>query len=136
MPKRDPEDVPKSIEERDVDEKVEPAPNPAEPSYRRRSLAPKAKPRSPVMMVAAAAAVVVIGSAIYAAVFRPAEVSHPAPDPAAADLRRRAFSACEAKQWSDCLARFDDAKRIDPAGDEEATVKAARREATRALEGK
>jgi hypothetical protein len=35
----------------------------------------------------------------------------------AADLRRKAVAACDAKQWSVCLAELDKARAVDPAGD-------------------
>jgi hypothetical protein len=48
-------------------------------------------------------------------------------------MRRRASAACEAKQWAECIARFDDAKLVDPDGDSASDVQAARQQATRVL---
>jgi hypothetical protein len=48
-------------------------------------------------------------------------------------LRMQAADACEKSQWSLCLAKLDDAKRLDPKGDEEEYVKSARRVADQML---
>jgi hypothetical protein len=50
-------------------------------------------------------------------------------------LRMQAADACEKGQWSVCLAKLDDAKNLDPKGDEEEYVKNARRVAARMLGG-
>jgi len=62
----------------------------------------------------------------------------PSPSPliAAADLRRQAFDACTARRWSECLSRFDQARELDPAGDADPQVQAARGEAVRHLDDK
>jgi hypothetical protein len=55
---------------------------------------------------------------------------------AASELRKRAFAECAASRWDACLARFDDARRLDPAGDSAPEVQAARDEAKRQLQRK
>ena len=55
---------------------------------------------------------------------------------AASDLRRHAFAECEASHWPECIARFDDARMLDPAGDQAPEVQAARANARDELERK
>jgi len=70
--------------------------------------------------------------------------SVPAPSPdlpvpplvAASQLRSRAFAECAAKRWEECVARFDEAKRLDAAGDTAPEVRAARTEARKGIDGK
>ncbi len=58
---------------------------------------------------------------------RPAPVVPSATDLAtAAELRRKAAAACDAKQWSVCLAKLDDARAVDPGGDDALAVKTLR----------
>ncbi len=100
-------------------------------------------PRPAVLWLAAAATFVVAGGALYATIqsSSPANVSHPPlpepPIPApslpsaddlrlAAELRRTATAACDAKQWSVCLAELDKARAMDPGGDDASTVKGLR----------
>jgi hypothetical protein len=45
---------------------------------------------------------------------------------AATELRRQATAACDAKQWSVCLAELDKARAFDPGGDSAAAVKSLR----------
>ncbi|HLK40130.1 MAG TPA: hypothetical protein VKU41_25415 [Polyangiaceae bacterium] len=45
----------------------------------------------------------------------------------AASLRESAFVACDAKNWVLCAGRLDEAGAIDPAGDEDPRVVAARK---------
>jgi DNA-directed RNA polymerase specialized sigma24 family protein len=52
----------------------------------------------------------------------------------AAQLRRAAFAACDAHRWTQCLEQFDEARRIDPAGDAADDVRAATRAAREGLE--
>ena len=98
-------------------------------------------PRAAVVWLAASATFAVAGGALYATL-RPSPVSHPAPPPrpsspapvapsaddlaVAAELRRKAASACDAKQWSVCLAELDAARAVDPDGDDASTVKSLR----------
>jgi hypothetical protein len=44
----------------------------------------------------------------------------------AAALRRLALDACSARLWQVCLDGFDDARRIDPVGDDDPTLRTAR----------
>jgi hypothetical protein len=101
-------------------------------------------PHPAVVWLAAAATFVVVVGALYTAFRSPEPVSH-APPPApsgsapivptaddlavAADLRRKAAAACDAKQWSACLAELDDARAVDPGGDDVAAVKGLREKA-------
>jgi DNA-directed RNA polymerase specialized sigma24 family protein len=60
---------------------------------------------------------------------RPHPVAASAPDDPrerAARLRRRAYDACDARDWAACLERLDDAAAIDPPGDDDPRVRAAR----------
>jgi hypothetical protein len=99
-------------------------------------------PRVRILWLAAAAsfAVVVVG-ALYATLQSPPPVGHaPPPTPSnsapvvpsaddlavAADLRRKAAAACDAEQWSVCLAELDDARAVDPEGDAVLSVKILR----------
>ena len=50
-----------------------------------------------------------------------------------AELRRKAAAACDAKQWSACLAELDDARAVDPDGDTASTVKSLREKAMAGL---
>ncbi len=102
-------------------------------------------PRAAVVWLAAAATFAVAGGALYATLRRsPVPVAHPPPptpsSPApgvpsaddlavAAELRRKAAAACEAKQWSACLAELDDARAVDPDGDDASAVKSLREKA-------
>jgi hypothetical protein len=49
-------------------------------------------------------------------------------------LRREGMEACAAEQWELCLARLDDASEMDPAGDGEEGVQAARARAEERVE--
>jgi hypothetical protein len=48
----------------------------------------------------------------------------------AAALRRVALDACALQRWKACLEGLDDARRIDPAGESDPTVRTARESAT------
>jgi hypothetical protein len=94
--------------------------------------------RPVVLWLAAAATFVLAGGALYATLRPPPPVSHPPPPepstPApsaddlrvAAELRRTAAAACDAKQWSVCLAELDKARAVDPGGDDASTMKSLR----------
>jgi hypothetical protein len=119
-----------------------------ETEARSKSLRPKTRQRPVVLWIAAAATAAVAGGVVYAMLAQPGpepRVVPPAPPPtvlpspavdlvAAADLRRQAFAACATQKWSECLARFDDAKRGDPAGDASPEVQLAREKAMRGIE--
>jgi hypothetical protein len=110
------------------------------------------RPAPVVLWLAAAATVTVAGGALYAALHRtpgptivplPPAPSSPEPVPpavpdlvAAAELRHQAAAACEAQQWSACLAHLEEARAADPGGDDAPSVKALRDRATRELERK
>ena len=99
-------------------------------------------PRAAVVWLAAAATFAVAGGALYAVLHpSPERVAHPPPpapsNPApivppaddlavAAELRRKAAAACDAKQWSVCLAELDEARAVDPDGDAVLAVKSLR----------
>jgi hypothetical protein len=59
-------------------------------------------------------------------------VSHPAPD--ASEVRDHALQACAAQRWDECLRGLDEARELDPTGDETPEVRAARDLAKRALD--
>ncbi len=119
-----------------------------------RSLRPKRR-RTAIVWLAAAAALVVCATVAYAGwrhwhapppmpappapPVRPAPTTAPSAPPSseliAADFRRRAFDACDAKRWSDCLSLFDRAREVDAAGDADRQVQAARQTAAAHLEG-
>jgi hypothetical protein len=102
----------------------------------------RARSRPSVAWLAAAATFGgVAGGALVAALQQPELVGAPPPPApsasvpvvpssadlvAAADLRRQATSACDAKQWSLCLANLDKARAADPGGDEASAVKSLR----------
>jgi|HubBroStandDraft_6_1064221.scaffolds.fasta_scaffold114540_2 hypothetical protein len=99
-------------------------------------------PRAAAVWLAAAATLAVAGGALYATLHPSPEVvgSPPPPTPSrpapvvpsaddlaiAAELRRKAAAACDAKQWSVCLAKLDDARTVDPEGDAALAVKSLR----------
>jgi RNA polymerase sigma factor (sigma-70 family) len=56
-----------------------------------------------------------------------------APELRAAQLRKGAFDACDAQSWRPCLDGLDAAAQLDPAGDSDARVQAARKRAEDAL---
>jgi hypothetical protein len=103
--------------------------------------------RPVVLWLAGVAAIVVAAGALYAALSQPPRPGPPAPSPstpaplppdvpdlvAAADLRHQAAAACDAKQWTACLAKLDQARATDPDGDGAPTVKALRDRATAGL---
>jgi hypothetical protein len=99
----------------------------AEP-VRTRSLPPKPVRRSYVSLAAAAAVVAVAGGVAYTMATQPPVPLAPERQ-TASELRQRAFDACSREQWKECLAGLDEAKKLDPAGDEGAAVQAARRRA-------
>jgi len=49
------------------------------------------------------------------------------PKQRAASMRGEAFALCGARRWDDCGAMLDDAAALDPAGESDATVVAARK---------
>jgi hypothetical protein len=122
-----------------------PAPAPA-PAPASASAPPKrrTRPRDVVFRVTEVALSAAAGAALYAGLLQaPGPTANPSPSgttsaPAApsaadlalaADLRRQAAAACEAKQWSVCLAHLDKARAVDPGGDDTRTVKTVRDQA-------
>jgi hypothetical protein len=91
--------------------------------------APTQTQRRPVIVWLAAAATfgLVAGGALNAAL-RPAPVTQSAPQDvvAAERLRGEAAAACNAKQWSVCLAKLDQARAADTRGDDAPAVKSLR----------
>jgi hypothetical protein len=124
-----------------------------EAEARARSLRPPSR-RRPLAFWLAAAAVgtMAAGGLVYALTHpsAPPPAPHVPPVPssaptevppsqrliAASELRKRAFAECAASHWDECLVRFDDARRLDPAGDSAPEVQAARDEAERQLQRK
>ncbi|HEV3189927.1 MAG TPA: hypothetical protein VGY54_05485 [Polyangiaceae bacterium] len=85
-----------------------------------------ARTRWTAMLLAAAMALLV------AALFVPlGVVAVGRPDPQqtnAAELRRKAFEACNAKRWKECADRLDEARAIDPEGEHLPEVQDERRQ--------
>jgi hypothetical protein len=106
-------------------------------------------PRAAVMWLAAAATFAVAGGALYETLRpSPEPVAHPPPPTpsssapvapsaddlaVAAELRHKAGAACDAKKWSACLAELDEARAVDPDGDDALTVKSLREKAMAGL---
>jgi hypothetical protein len=110
----------------------EKAPRAPEPTRRK-------GPRAAFVWLAAAASFAVAGLALYGTLQSPPPVGHASPPRPSADdlaiaaeLRRKAAAACDAKQWSVCLADLDDARAVDPEGDDVPAVKILRDEAVAA----
>ena len=96
--------------------------------------------------LAAAAALVVVALVVWRLLREEEPITQPtpdlpvpsaAPDPRALDraraLRDVAFQACDRSDWQECLDRLDEAKTLDPAGDTDPKVGAARARAMDAL---
>lgn len=66
---------------------------------------------------------------------RPKSTSEVEPPPIerARLLREQAFEECDRSQWRPCLDKLDEAKRLDPTGDRDPKVGAARQRASDAL---
>jgi hypothetical protein len=52
--------------------------------------------------------------------------ARPSPQELAAAMRTEAFAACDAQKWEECTRKLDDASAIDPAGEADPRVTAAR----------
>jgi hypothetical protein len=52
------------------------------------------------------------------------------PQELAAAMRADAFAACDAQKWGECTRKLDEARRIDPAGEADPRVTAARKAVT------
>ena len=118
---------------------------PAEAPPRLAEATRRKRPRPATLWLAAAATFAVAGGAVYATLHPSHEVvskGHPpapsTPAPVvpsvddlvvAADLRGKAAAACDAKQWSVCLAELDEARAVDPGGDDASSVKSLRDQA-------
>ncbi len=119
-----------------------------EAGARARSLRPPSRRRPLAFWLAAAAVAAMAGGGLVYALTHPGTPPAPpvvpapsvpssAPGPespserliAASELRKHAFAECAARNWEECLARFDEASRLDPAGDQEPAVKAQREKA-------
>jgi hypothetical protein len=57
---------------------------------------------------------------------RPPVDESPLPKERAAELRRTALAQCDAMSWFACVAGLDSARELDPAGDADPRVQAAR----------
>jgi DNA-directed RNA polymerase specialized sigma24 family protein len=53
--------------------------------------------------------------------------------PRGIEIRKQGLEKCAAGEWKDCLDKLDAAKRLDPAGDAQPAVNAARESANKAL---
>ncbi len=100
---------------------------------RRLQLRPPSVPRW-VPLLAAVFALGALALAIGPGLSHSDRVSSPPPhEPSPADLRHRAFEACDAERWAECLANLDAAWAQDRAGDEDPRVQSARRRAAAAM---
>jgi hypothetical protein len=54
----------------------------------------------------------------------------PSPQELAAAMRAEAFAACDAQTWDECTRKLDEASAIDPAGEADPRVTAARKAVT------
>jgi hypothetical protein len=109
-------------------------------SFEERAARRRIARRSTLLLAAAIAASLAVGSAITVAVVdRPKR--HFGPDHGPSDdrqyeadgLRLAASDACEGAAWAECLAKLDEAKKLDPAGETTATVVAQRAQAAAGL---
>ncbi len=97
---------------------------------------------STLLLVGTAVVAAAAGAALYASTHRPPEIIGPAPPPpsttpfvpsipppdlaAAAEQRRLAAADCDAQQWAECLAYLEQARAIDPDGDDTPAVEKLR----------
>jgi hypothetical protein len=113
---------------------LEPAPPPAPKSRIRRM--------SPAAIAAAAAALTVGGALLTNGGAIVAYLKGEGPNVGAsvsqhvASLRKEAFAACDARRWDECARRLDEAKELDPAGESDDRVVAARKAITEGTRGK
>jgi hypothetical protein len=114
------------------------APGPVPPPAPASAPAPPKRrmgPRAVVLRLTEVAVSAAAGAALYAGLQQaPGLTGAPAAPSAAdlalaADLRRQAATACDAKQWSVCLADLEKARAVDPGGDDAGTVKGLRDQA-------
>jgi hypothetical protein len=89
-----------------------------------------------VLMLLAASFVLGVGLLIVAQRLGDESVaSAPPSDGAAAKVRQKAFAACEAQRWGECLRGLDEARDLDPAGEGDARVRGYRRRAEEGAKG-
>jgi len=128
---------------------VESGANPSEKGKAAPSLRPLPRPRTLLLLAAALSGGVSLAVSIPTAIVIaersvPPESApaHPvpaapqsalAPGPDVTEVRRNALEACNAGRWVECLYGLDLAQRDDPAGDADARVQLARREAVAGL---
>jgi hypothetical protein len=95
-----------------------------------RSLRPTPR-RSATPWVAAIAVAALLGGGFLSTLVwrRPPPVAAANPG----ELRKAAVDACKAARWQECLQRFEEAKAVDPVGDADGEVQAARARAVREL---
>jgi len=102
-------------------------------------------PPSAVVLLGTAVVAAAAGAALYASTHKPPETIAPAPPPstapfvpsipppdlaaAAAEQRRLAAADCDAQQWAECLAYLDEARALDPTGDDAPDAKKLRAKA-------
>ena len=132
-PEADEAEVRASVPTSVLGEKRDSSLRPLESLAQVRSMRPQPR-RSAVPWIATAAAILLIGGGwLYERVAHGVRVDSPSSP--ASILRTKAFDACRASRWQECLASFDEAKAIDLAGDEDTEVQAERAKAVRALLG-
>ncbi len=75
------------------------------------------RPRRALRVVMLLAAVLAIAGVAMFLARRDPQIAHPHPDNDAAELRKQAAAACDAKKVEECRDRIDEARDLDPAGD-------------------
>ncbi len=92
-----------------------------------RAGAKRARSARPLLWLAAAALFSLLVVFVWVQ-GQPEHVSRPPPPSReeAADLRDEAFGLCAQGRWAECEARLDDARDLDPAGEADPRVRAAR----------
>jgi hypothetical protein len=120
----------KAVEKEALDDETAQARQPASLSHVR-SLRPP-PPRPIVLWLAAAAVVLALGGEWLIPALSPPKVAH-SPPATAPELRQQAVEACHAGRYRECLARIDEAARLDPAGDADRDVQAQRANALEAI---
>jgi len=110
---------------------VAPVPAPQPPKPLRSERPPKPR-RALTAWLSAAGGAAAAGAVFYAIQMGTATVG--AGDPSTArELRRAAMAACDQQRWAECLAGLDEARALDPKGDAEPAVAAARERAVRSI---
>jgi uncharacterized protein YjiS (DUF1127 family) len=123
--------VQRAVEE--AGEKSSRAAGPAAPPLAQAPAANQKKRWSPGAIAAMGAVALAAGVLLVVAMQQPDGVAHGRPDDAAttqeraAKLREEAYEACDARAWAVCDGKLDEARSLDPAGESDPRVIAARK---------